>query len=143
MSEFLKAVNERVVIYDGAMGTQIQARNLALDDYWGNEGCSEILVLSRPDVIRDIHAAYFEAGADVVETNTFGATRIVLGEYDLQARSPRSIEAAVRIAKEVAVQFSTPRAPALRRRLRRPHHQASLASVISATTTCSQRISNR
>ncbi|MEO8726434.1 MAG: homocysteine S-methyltransferase family protein, partial [Acidobacteriaceae bacterium] len=111
MSKFLAAVRERVVIYDGAMGTQIQARNLSLDDYWGNEGCSEILVLSRPDVIRNIHAAYFEAGADVVETNTFGATNIVLGEYDLQKRVAEINAAAVRIAREVAAEYSTPERP--------------------------------
>ncbi|HEY0564719.1 MAG TPA: homocysteine S-methyltransferase family protein, partial [Terriglobales bacterium] len=111
MSKYLEAVKERVVIYDGAMGTQIQARNLALDDYWGNEGCSEILVLSRPDVIADIHAAYFEAGADVVETNTFGGTRIVLAEYDLQDKVTEINHAAVRIAKEVAAKYSTPERP--------------------------------
>jgi 5-methyltetrahydrofolate--homocysteine methyltransferase len=111
LSKYLEAVKERVVIYDGAMGTQIQARNLALDDYWGNEGCSEILVLSRPDVIADIHAAYFEAGADVVETNTFGGTRIVLAEYDLQDKVTEINHAAVRIAKEVAAKYSTPERP--------------------------------
>ena len=78
MKSFLHAVRERVVIYDGAMGTQIQDRNPSLDDFWGKENCSEVLVLSRPDMIKDIHAAYFQAGADVVETNTFGATSIVL-----------------------------------------------------------------
>ena len=57
-----------MVIYDGAMGTSIQARNLSIDDYWGKEGCSEILVLSRPDVIRGIHESYLAVGADVVET---------------------------------------------------------------------------
>ena len=84
MSEFLKTVQERVVIYDGAMGTNIQVRQPSLDDVRGKEGCNEILVLSRPDIIQDIHAAFFKVGCDVVETNTFGATRIVLGEYDLQ-----------------------------------------------------------
>ena len=72
MNDFLKAVQERVVVYDGAMGTSIQKFNPTLDDYWGQENCSEVLVLSRPDIISDIHAGYFEAGADIVETNTFG-----------------------------------------------------------------------
>ncbi|MGE5323643.1 MAG: homocysteine S-methyltransferase family protein, partial [Actinomycetota bacterium] len=76
MKPFLDTVRERVVIYDGAMGTQIQQRNPSLDDFWGKENCSEVLVLSRPDIIKDIHAAYFKAGADVVETNTFGASSI-------------------------------------------------------------------
>ena len=72
MASFLDTVRERVVIYDGAMGTQIQDRNPSLDDFWGKENCSEVLVLSRPDMVKDIHAAYFKIGADVVETNTFG-----------------------------------------------------------------------
>src|ERR1051326_876862 len=109
MSDFLNTVRERVVIYDGAMGTSLQARNLTLDDYWGKEGCSEVLVLSRPDVVREIHAAYFESGADVVETNTFGGTRIVLGEYDLQDKVHEINKQAVLLAKEVAAQFSNGR----------------------------------
>ncbi len=109
MSDFLKTVQERVVIYDGAMGTSLQARNLTLDDYWAKEGCSEVLVLSRPDVVRDIHAAYFEAGADVVETNTFGGTRIVLGEYDLQDQVHEINKKAALLAREVAAQYSNGR----------------------------------
>ncbi len=106
MSEFLKTVQERVVIYDGAMGTNIQVRQPSLDDFRGKEGCNEILVLSRPDLIGEIHAAFFKVGCDVVETNTFGATRIVLGEYDLQD-SVREINlAAVKLAREVASSFS-------------------------------------
>jgi S-methylmethionine-dependent homocysteine/selenocysteine methylase len=62
MTDFLKTVNERVVVYDGAMGTNIQTRNPTLDDYWGKENCSEVLVLSRPDIIRDIHADFFRVG---------------------------------------------------------------------------------
>ena len=86
MTDFLKTVQERVVVYDGAMGTNIQLRNPTLDDFWGKENCSEVLVLSRPDIIRDIHADFFRVGCDVVETNTFGGTRTVLGEFDLQDR---------------------------------------------------------
>src|SRR5271166_3666868 len=74
MSDFLQAVQERVVIYDGAMGTSVQARNPSVDDFWGKEGCNELLVLSRPDIIKDIHAAFFTVGSDIVETDTFGAT---------------------------------------------------------------------
>ena len=107
MSDFLQTVRERVVIYDGAMGTNIQKRNPTLDDYWGKENCSEVLVLSRPDIIRDIHADFFGVGCDVVETNTFGGTGIVLGEFDLADRVAEINLAAVKIAKEVAQQFST------------------------------------
>src|SRR3954447_15204456 len=107
MNKFLDILRERVIIYDGAMGTQIQERNLSVkEDYWDNEGCSEILVLSRPDVVRDIHTDYFKAGADIVETNTFGATDIVLGEYDLQAKTREINRVAVQLAKEAAAAFT-------------------------------------
>src|SRR3974390_1039437 len=102
MADFLQTVQERVVIYDGAMGTNIQKRNPTLDDYWGKENCSEILVLSRPDIIRDIHADFFRVGCDVVETNTFGATRIVLAEYGLETRVGEINQAAAKLAREVA-----------------------------------------
>src|SRR2546423_7551593 len=111
MQSFLETVRERVVIYDGAMGTQIQERHPSPDDFWGKEGCNELLVLSRPDIIKDIHATYYKAGADVVETNTFGATGIVLGEYDLQDKVHEINKRAAQIAREVAADFSTPDKP--------------------------------
>ena len=111
MSDFLQTVRERVVVYDGAMGTNIQKRNPTLDDYWGKENCSEVLVLSRPDIIRDIHADFFGVGCDVVETNTFGGTSIVLGEFGLADRVAEINLAAVKIAREVAQQFSTTSKP--------------------------------
>ena len=107
MSDFLQTVKERVVIYDGAMGTSIHKRNPSLDDYWGKENCSELLVLSRPDIIRDIHASFLEVGCDVIETNTFGGTSIVLGEFDLRERTHEINVKAAQLAKEVAGQFST------------------------------------
>jgi 5-methyltetrahydrofolate--homocysteine methyltransferase len=111
MSEFLKAVSERVIVYDGAMGTNIQFRNLNADDYWGKEGCNELLVLSRPDVIAEIHAAFFRVGCDVVETDTFGSTRIVLAEYGLEDRTRELNLAACKVAREAAAQFATPTRP--------------------------------
>ena len=107
MADFLQSVRERVVIYDGAMGTSIQARNPSVDDFWGKEGCNELLVLSRPDIIKDIHASFFRVGCDVVETDTFGGAPVVLAEYDLQDKVAEINIAAAKIAKEVAQQFST------------------------------------
>jgi 5-methyltetrahydrofolate--homocysteine methyltransferase len=107
VADFLQTVRQRVVIYDGAMGTNIQKRNPTLDDYWGKENCSEVLVLSRPDIIRDIHADFFRVGCDVVETNTFGGSRVVLSEFGLQDRVAEINRTAVKLAKDVARQFST------------------------------------
>jgi len=107
MADFLQLVKERVIVYDGAMGTNIQKRNPTLDDYWGKENCSEVLVLSRPDIIRDIHADFYRVGCDVVETNTFGGSSIVLGEFDLADRVREINLKAAQLAREVAQQFST------------------------------------
>src|SRR6201987_841703 len=107
MIDFLQTVAERVVIYDGAMGTNIQFRNPSVDDFWGKEGCNEILVLSRPDIIEDIHASFLQVGCDVVETDTSGATRVVLAEYDLQDKVAEINRAAAKIARDTAQQFST------------------------------------
>src|SRR6266403_2766900 len=107
MPNFLQTVRERVVIYDGAMGTNIQKRNPTLDDYWGKENCSEVLVLSRPDIIRDIHADFFQVGCDIVETNTFGGTSLVLAEFDLRDKVREINLKAAQLAREVAQQFST------------------------------------
>src|SRR3984957_9764304 len=107
MADFLETVKERVVVYDGAMGTNIQTRNPTLDDYWGKENCSEVLVLSRPDIIREIHADFFAVGCDIVETDTFGGSRIVLGEFELADRVREINVKAAQLAREVAQQFST------------------------------------
>src|SRR6266700_6310116 len=111
MSDFLKILRDRVIVYDGAMGTSVQVRQPSVDDFWGNEGCNEILVLSRPDMIRDIHASFLKVGCDVLETDTFGATRTVLAEYSLQERTAEINRAAAQLAVEVAREFSTPDRP--------------------------------
>ena len=103
--DFLAALHERVLVFDGAMGTMLQAAELDLDDYQGLEGCSEILCVSRPDVVQGIHAAYLGAGADAVETNSFGASAVVLGEYGLADRVVELNRVAARLAREVADDF--------------------------------------
>ncbi|HEV3089873.1 MAG TPA: methionine synthase [Candidatus Cybelea sp.] len=113
MSEYLRLLRERVVIFDGAMGTQLMALELSAADFGGaaRHGCNEVLVLTRPDVIRSIHESYLSAGADVVETDSFTASRIKLDEYGL-GESTREINfAAARIAREACDKFSTPQRP--------------------------------
>ncbi|MDR3723074.1 MAG: methionine synthase [Terracidiphilus sp.] len=110
-ADFIEELGRRVLVYDGAMGTSVQKHNLTLEDFWGKEGCNEILVLSRPDVIRSIHAAYLDAGCDVIETDSFGSSRIVLAEYDLAERTRELNVAAARLAREVADKYSTPEKP--------------------------------
>ena len=110
-STFRQLLRERVLIFDGAMGTSIQERNLSLDDFQGKEGCNEVLALSRPQVVREIHASFLEVGCDAVETNTFGASRLVLGEYGLADQAYEINRAAALLAREVAASFSTPSQP--------------------------------
>ena len=95
---------EKVLLLDGGMGTQILARQPTVEDFGGAalEGCMELLNERRPDWIRDIHAAYLDAGADAVETNTFGCNRVVLGEFGLADRTEALNREAVRLALEVA-----------------------------------------
>ncbi|MCH7858791.1 MAG: methionine synthase [Candidatus Marinimicrobia bacterium] len=108
---FLQLLAQRVVIFDGAMGTNLQERDLSLDDFWGQEGCNEILVRSRPDVVRELHASFLEVGVDVLETNTFGASAVVLAEYDLDAEDYALNKEAAALAKSVAADYTTPAHP--------------------------------
>ena len=105
-----EALSQRVLVLDGAMGTAIQDHNLTAADFGGAEleGCNENLVLTRPDVIGGIHRAYLAAGCDIVETNTFGATPLVLAEYGLQDQTDALNLAAARLARAAADEFSTP-----------------------------------
>ncbi|SCY20790.1 methionine synthase (B12-dependent) [Paenibacillus polysaccharolyticus] len=107
------ALKQRILILDGAMGTMIQQVDLTSEDFGGEDldGCNEMLVLTRPDLIQRIHEDYLEAGADLIETNTFGATSVVLAEYDIQDRAREINLEAARIAKAAVERFSTPESP--------------------------------
>ena len=110
-----QSIKKRILVLDGAMGTAIQDKNLGPEDFGGAkyEGCNEFLVITRPDVIKDVHKAYLEAGADIIETNTFGGTELVLAEYDLSERAHEINLAATKLAREVADEFTvkTPEKP--------------------------------
>ncbi|MET8254807.1 methionine synthase [Micromonospora sp. NPDC005197] len=110
-TSLLDVLADRILIADGAMGTMLQAADLTLDDFDGLEGCNEILNVTRPDVVRGVHDAYLAAGADCVETNTFGANLANLAEYDIPHRIRELSTAAARIAREAADAASTPARP--------------------------------
>ena len=100
------ALSSRVVIADGAMGTMLQAANPTLEDFQGHEGCNEILNVTKPDLVAEIHRKYFAAGVDAVETNTFGANLANLGEYGISERIYELSVAGAKIARQVADEFT-------------------------------------
>src|SRR6267378_469167 len=106
-------LSQRILVLDGAMGTMLQQRDLSAADFGGPalEGCNENLVRTRPDVVLDIHRKYFEAGADIVETNSFGGTPLVLAEYGLQADALELNKRAATLARQAAEEYSTPGKP--------------------------------
>src|ERR1041384_4855851 len=106
--QLLDALDQRILVMDGAMGTMIQQKNLSAEDFGGPalDGCNENLVLTRPDVIKDIHRQYFLAGADIVETDTFGGTPLVLAEYGLANKAREINRVAAKIAREAAAEFN-------------------------------------
>jgi 5-methyltetrahydrofolate--homocysteine methyltransferase len=110
-ADFRQRLRERVLIFDGGMGTSIQDRSLTPEDFEGKDGCNEYLVLTRPQVIREIHAGFLAVGCDAVETDSFGASRLVLGEYGLADRTYEINRAAAALARDVAADFSTPADP--------------------------------
>src|SRR5580658_6402233 len=105
---YLEAVRQRVVIFDGAMGTSLQLADLSADDYGGPalEGCSEAVVLHRPDVVKGIHRSFLDVGVDVVEANAFGGFGVVLAEYGLQDRVEEINLGAARLAREAVDEAS-------------------------------------
>jgi len=109
----LDALDSRILVLDGAMGTMLQQHNLSAADFGGPalEGCNEVLVRTRPDVILGVHRAYLEAGADIIETDSFGGTRIVLGEYHLQHETAALNRRAAELARQAAAEFSTAERP--------------------------------
>ena len=103
----LDALRDHVLLCDGGMGSRVQMLDLDVErDYWGQENCTEVLTLSRPELVREIHRGYFEAGADMVETNTFGGSTITLAEFDLQSRAREINRRSAELAREAAETFA-------------------------------------
>ena len=102
-----------VIVFDGAMGTNLQVQNLTAEDFGGKEyeGCNEYLVHTKPEAVANVHRGFLEAGADVIETDTFGAASIVLAEYDLADKAYYLNKTAAELAKSIAAEFSTPEKP--------------------------------
>ncbi len=111
--ERLHSSDRSVIVFDGGMGTALQMQNLTAADFGGAhlEGCNEYLVFSKPEAVAQVHRAYLEAGADVIETDTFGGTSIVLAEYDLADRAYELNKRAAELAKEIATEYTTPEKP--------------------------------
>jgi 5-methyltetrahydrofolate--homocysteine methyltransferase len=111
--EYLHRPDRPVIVFDGAMGTNLQVQNLTAADFGGPEyeGCNEYLVMTKPEAVAKVHRGFLAAGADVIETDTFGGTSIVLAEYDLGDRAYELNKTAAVLAKQVAAEFSTPEKP--------------------------------
>jgi 5-methyltetrahydrofolate--homocysteine methyltransferase len=106
-SLFFEALNHKVIVFDGAMGSTLMASNLTRDDFRGKEGCYDYLCTTRPDIVKSVHRSYLLAGADAVETNSFGSTRLKLDEYGLGDTVLEQNRAAARVAREACDEFHT------------------------------------
>ncbi|HEU4834910.1 MAG TPA: homocysteine S-methyltransferase family protein, partial [Pyrinomonadaceae bacterium] len=109
MPNLLETLKERIVVFDGAMGTNLQVQNLSLDDFGGPrfEGCNENLLVTRPDAVEKVHAAFLDIGCDVVETNSFNGTPVDFAEYDIADKAYDMNVLAAQLAKRVASDYST------------------------------------
>ena len=108
MTDLLGHLGEEVLLCDGAMGSRVQAADLSVEiDYWGQENCTEVLNLSRPDIVREIHRGYAAAGADLVLTNSFGGSPITLAEFDLQDQALEINQRAGELAREAIEEFGS------------------------------------
>ncbi len=129
-SRFLEQLSRRVLVFDGAMGSTLQSADLSVEgDYLGRENCVDLLVRSRPELVQEIHESFLAVGADAVETDTFGANKLVFAEFDdeLVSWTRRAQQGGGRDRPRRVREVTTPGAASLRRRLDRPRHEAHLA----------------
>ena len=113
IQSLLKLIKSRILVVDGAMGTSLQDENLTEADFGSDElnGCNEYLVITRPNIISKIHESYLEAGADIIETNTFGATPLVLDEFGIGEKAVEINTIAVKLARAACDKYATPDKP--------------------------------
>ena len=113
MTNFLETLEDRIVVFDGAMGTNLHAQDLTVDDYGGPqfEGCPEHLLISKPEAVEKVHAEFLEVGCDVIETDSFGGASIVLAEYGIADKAYDLNFKAAQLAKRIATDFSTKERP--------------------------------
>jgi 5-methyltetrahydrofolate--homocysteine methyltransferase len=113
MSSFLDLLNEKIIVFDGAMGVSLQAAGMSIDDWGGPqfENCSENLLYTRPDVVEKVHTSFLDIGCDVIETNSFGGSEVVLTEFGIAAKTYDVNKKAAELAKRVASDYSTPDKP--------------------------------
>src|SRR6266849_5382877 len=113
MANFLDTLKERIVVFDGAMGTNLQVQNLSLEDFGGLrfEGCNENLLVTRPDAVENVHVAFLDVGCDVIETNSFNGTPVDFAEYDMADKAYDMNVLAARLAKRIAGDYSNKHKP--------------------------------
>jgi len=113
MTSFLDTLKERIIVFDGAMGTNLQVQNLTLDDFGGLrfEGCNENLLITRPDAVENVHTAFLDVGCDVIETNSFNGTTVDFAEYDMAGQTYDMNVRAATLAKRIASDYSTKEKP--------------------------------
>src|SRR6476619_6188856 len=113
MPSFLETLRDRIVVFDGAMGTNLQVQNLTLDDFGGLrfEGCNEHLLITRPDAVEKVHTAFLDVGCDVIETNSFNGTPVDFDEYGIADQAYDMNVRAARLAKRIASDYSTKTKP--------------------------------
>src|SRR5919205_1419674 len=113
LMQFVQLLKEKIVVFDGAMGVSLQAANLSIDDWGGPqfENCSENLLYTRPDVVERVHTSFLDIGCDVIETNSFGGSEVVLTEFGIADKCYEVNKKAAELAKRLTNDFSTKEKP--------------------------------
>ena len=138
---FLQLLNERVLLFDGATGTSLQTQYLTPEDFGGRDldGCNEYLCISNPQAVRNVHYGFLEAGADIIETNSFGSASIVLAEYGIAEKAYELSRRSAELARACADEYSASTLTISRGMIGRPHGEAAASRCqgVSSVMTAS------